>query len=327
MGFTRAVKSKSKLRLAFTGPSGSGKTYSALAVACALGRCAVLDTEHGSATLYADAFEFDVHDGFKPPWHPDTYIQAMREAAKAGYDVIVIDSLSHAWAGQGGLLEEVDKIAQRSKSGSSFNAWRDATPIQHRLIEEILGLPCHVVVTMRSKTEWVLDQVERGGRTVTQPRKVGLAPVQRDGIEYEWTVSLDLDHDHRALVSKTRCSALDGAVIHKPGKGLAEQLREWLERGEIVAPQKEEPRVELDQDNQVPQRSNGNGKKHTDEPASEAQIARLKEYEKDEKLSVAWRVRITHLLSKPITKGKAGAMIAAVKQHMEQPKTESGANT
>ena len=228
--FKQAVKHESKLRLAISGPSGSGKTYTGLTVATALanGRpVAVIDTEHGSASKYADLFAFDVLN-LSAPFHPDRFVDAILDARAAGYAVVVIDSLTHAWNGQGGLLEIVDEIARRMKSANTFAAWKDATPIQNRLIEAIVSSDIHIIATMRSKQEYVLEQVERNGRTTTQPRKVGMAPVQRDGMEYEFDVYLDMDIDNTAIVAKTRCPALAGRAIQKPGKELADTLREWL---------------------------------------------------------------------------------------------------
>ncbi len=226
--FQKAVKTEAKLRLAFTGPAGSGKTYSALAVATALvpgGRVAVLDTEHGSAAKYADIFDFDTV-AMEPPFHPDRYAEVIAAAAKAGYDVLILDSMSHAWTGQGGMLDVVNDIARARYQGNTFAAWKDGTPIQNRLIEAILNAPIHVIATMRSKTEYALTKDEKTGKT--KPEKIGTAPVQRDGFEYEYDVIIDLGIDNAGVVNKTRCPALTGKVINKPGAELAAVLRDWL---------------------------------------------------------------------------------------------------
>lgn len=228
--FTKAVKHEAKLRLAIAGPSGSGKTYSALAIASSLagdGRIAVVDTEHGSAAKYADIFNFDVLE-MTAPYHPDRFAEAIREASQAGYSVVILDSLSHAWNGAGGLLDIVESISRRMKTANSFAAWKDATPIQNAFIEAIVSAPLHIIATMRSKQEYVLEAVERNGRTVTQPKKVGMAPVQRDGFEYEFDVFFDMDIDNNAIVSKTRCPSLAGQVIQKPGGQVATVLKDWL---------------------------------------------------------------------------------------------------
>jgi hypothetical protein len=233
--FKPAVKHESKLRLAIAGPSGSGKTYSALAIGTALGKTAVVDTEHGSAAKYADLFPFDVLE-MSAPFHPDRFVEAINAASGAGYDVLIIDSLSHAWNGAGGLLEIVDQIAGRMKTSNSFAAWKDATPIQNALIEAIVGSRIHIIATMRSKQEYVLEQVERNGRTISQPKKVGMAPVQRDSMEYEFDVYLDMTIENDAIVQKTRCPQIAGAVFSKPGAELAATLREWLSG--VPAPEK-----------------------------------------------------------------------------------------
>ena len=232
--FKKAVKHESKLRLAIAGPSGSGKTYTALAVGTALGKVAFADTEHGSASKYADLFDFDVVN-IQPPFHPDKFVEVIKQAAAMGYDVVILDSLTHAWNGSGGLLEVVDEIAKRMKTVNTFAAWKDATPIQNRLVDSIVTAPIHVIATMRSKQEYVLEQVEQNGRKVNIPRKLGMAPIQRDGLEYEFDVYLDMDIDNNAIVAKTRCTVLQGKVISRPGANLAETLQDWLS-GEALPP-------------------------------------------------------------------------------------------
>lgn len=226
MTFTRARKSASRLRMALAGPSGSGKTYSALLIATGLadgGPIAVIDTERGSASKYADQFTFDVLE--LDSFHPDRYIEAIQAAATAGYAVLVIDSLSHAWNGTGGALELHDQAVKRQKTQNSYTAWADITPLQNKLVNAITGAPLHVIATMRAKTEYIQDKNERGGTTI---RKVGMAPIQRDGMEYEFDVMGQIDLDHTLVIEKSRCSALSGAVIAKPGAHLAETLADWL---------------------------------------------------------------------------------------------------
>jgi len=224
--FKPAVKSESKLRLALVGPSGSGKTYSALAIASALGqKVAVVDTERGSASKYADLFTFDVMT--PESFEPEVVVKAAKEAAAAGYDVLVVDSLSHFWMGEGGALDQVDRVAKRSRTENSFAAWKDVTPRQNAMVGALVGAALHVVVTMRTKTEWVIEQQQRGDRTINVPKKVGLAPVQRAGLEYEFDLVADMD-EATMVVSKSRCPALAGKVIREPGADVAEILRAWL---------------------------------------------------------------------------------------------------
>lgn len=223
MEFHKATKHASKLRLAFIGPAGSGKTYSALSVATALGgKVAVIDTERGSASKYADVFEFDVME--LETFAPDMFVKAIHAAESAGYDIIIVDSLSHAWMGKGGALEMVDDHARRER-GNSFGAWRHVTP-EHNAMVDALQSKAHIIVTMRSKTEWVVEEDSKGKKV---PRKIGLAPVQRDGLEYEFDVVGDLDQDNVYVVTKSRCSALAGKAIAKPGEQLAETLKAWLD--------------------------------------------------------------------------------------------------
>jgi len=170
-------------------------------------------------------------------FHPQRYIEAIREAQAAGYDVLIIDSLSHAWMGKDGALELVDKAAKRNPSGNSFAAWRDVTPLHNALVDTMVATRLHIIVTLRSKMEYVQEKDEKGKTVI---RKVGLQPVQRDGLEYEFDVVGDLDQDNTLVVSKTRCSALLAAVISKPGRELAATLAEWLD-GEPVPDPPEPP--------------------------------------------------------------------------------------
>ena len=224
MGFKKATKAAAKLRLGLIGPAGSGKTMTALRVAHGLGgRVAVIDTERGSASLYSGerGLDFDVLE--LDSYEAEKFIQAIGQAEAEGYDVLIIDSLSHAWAGKGGILEFVDKAAKRS-GGGSFSGWRDATPLHNQLVDAILGAKLHVICTLRSKVEHVIEQVN--GRT--QVRKVGLQPVQRDGLEYEFTVVGDVTQDHELIVTKTRAAWLKDQIVREAGEDLGKQLAAWL---------------------------------------------------------------------------------------------------
>ena len=228
MAFQKATKKQAKLRMALIGPSGSGKTMTALKIATALGnRVALIDTERGSASKYADKFSFDTCE--LASFHPDKYIEAIKEA-ESGYDVLIIDSLSHAWTGKDGALELVDRAAKR-QSGNSFGAWRDVTPLHNALVDAIVGAKCHIIATMRSKTEYVQEKNAQGK---TEIRKVGMAPVQRDGLEYEFDVVGDLDFTNNLIISKSRCEALTGAQILKAGPEVAATLQAWLTDGAAV---------------------------------------------------------------------------------------------
>lgn len=236
--FEKATKKQARLRLALIGPSGSGKTYSALSIAKHLGsRIAVIDTERGSASKYADEFDFDCVE--LATFAPQNFIDAIHAADAAGYDVLVIDSLSHAWIGKGGSLEQHDREVDKQKVKNSFTAWREVTKQHNALIDAILQSRCHVISTMRSKTAHV--QEEENGRKVV--RKIGMEAIQRDGMEYEFDVVGDLDWSHKLAISKTRCRALDGAVIEKPGQEIADTLKNWLTDG--AADRSEQERADV----------------------------------------------------------------------------------
>jgi hypothetical protein len=225
MHFRRATKYDAKLRFAVCGPAGSGKTYTLLQVATELGGpIALIDTERGSASKYADLFEFDVLE--LGSFDPVSLIEIIDKAASEGYRVLCIDSLSHFWTGKDGELDKVDRAARRMQTPNSFTAWKQVTPLHNALIDKIVSAPLHILVSMRAKTEWIIDRDERTGKTA--PRKVGLAPVMRDGIEYEFDVCGDMDQENALVITKSRCPKLAGGVFPKPGKELAELLKEWL---------------------------------------------------------------------------------------------------
>lgn len=227
MEFTKAVRKKAKLRLALTGPSGSGKTYGALLIAKGLGgKIAVIDTEHGSASLYSHLCEFDALE-LTPPYSPERYIAAIKAAEKAGYETLVIDSTTHEWSGSGGCLEINEQTAQSKFRGNTWSAWNETTPRHRAFIDAMLQADMHVIATGRSKTETA--QTEEGGRKKVV--KLGMKTEQRDGFEYEFTAVLDIVHSgHYATASKDRTGLFSGDPVP-----LSEQtgvmLRDWLAGG------------------------------------------------------------------------------------------------
>ena len=229
--FSHASKEQAKARIALTGPSGSGKTYTALVVGTELGkRVALIDTERGSAAKYADQFDFDTLQ--LVTFEPAALVDALAVAADAGYDVLIVDSFSHFWSGAGGILEQVDNAAKRAGSGGSFAGWREARPLERAMFDALLAYPGHVIVTMRTKTEYVVETDERGRKV---PRKVGLKPDQREGIEYEFDIVGDLDHENTLVLSKSRAAPLSGLVIRKPDARFADAILDWLNAG-VPAP-------------------------------------------------------------------------------------------
>lgn len=239
--FQEGVREQLKARLGFVGPAGSGKTYSALVFASTLGKnIFVIDTEDRSALYYADEFTFK-HLPLGPPYSPARYIAAMQAAIDQGADVILLDSLTHAWADEGGVLDMKDKIAARSRSGNSFDAWREATPEHNKLVNFLVRCPVHLLATMRSKTAYVMEEyTDRNGQTKTKPVKIGMEPIQRQGMDYEFTLVADLDTENTIMVTKSRCKPLARAVVRNPDKDptntqeMAKRFAAWLDEG--VAP-------------------------------------------------------------------------------------------
>lgn len=228
-GFRKAERKKVKLKIGISAPSGAGKTYSALLIAHGIcedwEKIAVIDTENGSAELYSNLGEYLVCQ-IAPPFTPQKYIDLIHEAEEEGVKVLIIDSLSHAWSGEGGLLDMQDKIARASKSGNSYTAWREITPEHNRLVDTILQSPLDIIVTTRSKAEYVLTD-DNGKKGV---KKVGMAPVFREGLEYELTTFFEMTQDHLATVSKDRTDLFNGKTFI-PSEETGKLLNEWRELG------------------------------------------------------------------------------------------------
>jgi hypothetical protein len=247
--FSPAVKEQLKARVAIDGPTGSGKTWTALQWARILagkdGAVGVVDTENRSAAYYAPSpgdepdrlqwwdppYEFG-HMPWQPPYDPRKLAQVIQSAGdELGDDgVLVIDSFTHFWNGEGGTLDVVD--AASARSGNSFTGWKAGTPAQRHLIDTIIHAPFHVICTMRSKMEYVLEEQVKNGKKIQVPKKIGMQPEQRAGVEYEFTVVADMDLEHRLVVSKSRCSLIADVVVdagrsHEP----AEMFAGWLSSG------------------------------------------------------------------------------------------------
>lgn len=252
--FQKVERLKSKLRLALTGVSGSGKTLGGLYIAYGMtgawSKIALIDTEHERARLYAN--RSDLHTGeflycpMDPPYSAERYKALVKEAADiVGPDgVVIIDSFSHAWNNEGGILDAKDRIASR-QGQTSYTAWNEAGKLQNNLVNTILAVDCHTIVTMRSKMDYVMEMDDRGKQ---KPVKVGLAPVQRDDTEYEFDIVLDIARNHVATASKD-VTFLDnyGDVINIE---LGQKLKTWLDNG--VEPEPKKPTVKADKPKQTP---------------------------------------------------------------------------
>lgn len=227
--FKKATKKQAKLRLALFGVSGSGKTYSALRLAKGLGgSIAVIDTENHTACKYSDRFDFDVCECEKASIN--NIVNLLNEASE--YDVLIIDSLTHAWDE---LLEEVNRIAKTKFGGNSWSAWSEGTPKQRAFIKALLDFKGHLIVTMRSETSWEVTENDKGKKV---PVRIGTAPKQGKSIEYEFDMLMQLSQDHSALVLKDRTGKYQDECIDLIDEELGKQLGEWLSDGEVVKEEK-----------------------------------------------------------------------------------------
>lgn len=227
--FRKAERKQVKLKIGISAPSGAGKTYSALLMAYGIcgdwEKIAVIDTENGSAELYSNLGGYSVCP-INPPFTPAKYREAIKSAEMEGFQVLIIDSLSHAWSGEGGLLDMQDKATKASKSGNSYVAWREVTPEHNKLVDAILQSPMDIIVTTRAKAEYVVtdDNGKKGYK------KIGLAPVFRDGLEYELTVFFDMTQEHIATASKDRTGIFDTKSFI-PTVETGKLMDEWRKSG------------------------------------------------------------------------------------------------
>ena len=223
-----AAKTQRKARIAVIGPAGCGKTMTSLLLARGLagdkGRIGVVDTEHGSASLYSRVVAFDKIE-FKPPFTPARYSAAVKAVSAAGYDVLICDSMSQEWNGEGGVLQMVE--ANKARIRNDFAAWNGPSQEHEAFIQTVVGLPMHVISTFRSKTEYSL--VTENGRTKVE--KLGMGAITRDQAEYEYDLVLEMTLDHKAVVTKSRISEFADQVITKPDSETGAKLRAWLDDG------------------------------------------------------------------------------------------------
>jgi hypothetical protein len=229
----KATRSVEKLRLALGGPSGAGKSYSGHLLAKGMGikKYCVIDTEGGSANLYADEFSFD-HISFEPPYSPERYIEAISYAESLGYELIIIDSLSHEWMYANEVISRM--------TGNGIKNWGEYKSKRHApLVEKILNSKSHIIVTTRSKTEY--EEVEENGKK--KYKKVGLAAKQEGDLEYEFTVVFDISRDHYYTCSKTRARSLESPDPQLLTEEVGKKLIEWLNKGEAAEETKKAPKT------------------------------------------------------------------------------------
>jgi KaiC/GvpD/RAD55 family RecA-like ATPase len=225
-----AQRKKMKARVAVTGGSGFGKTYTALELATGFagdsGQIAVLDSQHGQSCLYADLFDFHILE--LDTHSPDTYAEAITDIGEQGFDVLVVDSISLAWMGTDGALALVDK-ASKKFSGNTYAAWGEVTPMQNRMTDAIQAYPGHIIVTIRSKTDFDL---EKGSDGKSKPVEKGMEPIQRDGFSYIMDLEIRMDATHTGEITKTRYHDIEQMEIDKPDRSLADYILERLNVGE-----------------------------------------------------------------------------------------------
>jgi len=228
MKLTTAQRNQAVIKMALQGPSGSGKTYSSLLIASGLcndwTKVAIIDTEYHSAHLYSSLGTYNVLS-LEEPFSPERYIEAIESCESAGMKVIIIDSISHEWEGSGGILDIHGGMA-----GNSFANWAKLTPRHNAFVQKILQSPCHIIATIRSKQDYVLT--DRNGKMV--PEKVGLKGVTRDGMDYEFSLVLDLDIKHMATASKDRTGLFMDKYPVVPSGLTGERIRTWCLGDELM---------------------------------------------------------------------------------------------
>lgn len=276
--FERAQRRKAKLKIGMAGVSGSGKTYSALLLAKGLvlppyeGKVAVLDTENRSAELYSDLFPYDVAV-IKAPFTTEKYVELILAAEAAGYEVVIIDSLTHAWSAEGGILDQQSAWAAREKN--PYTAWRHVTPKHNKLVDTMLQANCHIIATIRSKAAYEI--VKADGRSV--PQKIGMAPIQREGMDYEFTLMFDIDREgHVAFASKNRTSEFKDKEMFTISEDTGRRIREWYLSGagdEVMSELTSSPGEEPKEVFKTPEPAEKKPKKKPEEETLEQKIQKL----------------------------------------------------
>lgn len=233
MHLQKATRKQAKIKLSLAGSSGNGKSFSAILLAKGLcndfSKIAVIDCENYSASLYSHLGDFNVIN-LSAPYHPDKYVEAIQLCQQSGMEVIIIDGISPEWSGKGGCLDLHEKETAKMRIPNSFTAWASITPKHQAFIDAIVNSSCHVISTIRSKTEYVL--AERNGKQI--PQKIGMAPITRDGFDFEVTIAFDIDQQHKAFCTKDRSGLFQDRepFIITPDTG--RKILEWCNISEVV---------------------------------------------------------------------------------------------
>lgn len=223
MQLRQSERKRAKIKMALQGSAGSGKTYSSLLLAQGLtngdfSKVAIIDTENGSADLYAHLGNYNVLS-LQTPFTPQKYVEAIEVCEKAGMEVIILDSISHCWDY---LLDYHSSLA-----GNSFTNWAKIKPLEKLFIDKILQSNAHVIATMRTKQDYVLNQ--KDGKFI--PEKVGLKAVQRDGLDFEFTLVFDVDIKHFAVASKDRTEIFMDKPEFKISTETGKKILDWCNSG------------------------------------------------------------------------------------------------
>ena len=227
----KAVKSRVKLKVGVQGPSGSGKTWGALALARNMwpeSKICLIDTENESASLYADRWDFDTIP-LRAPFTTDRYIQAIDAAIDGKYDVVIIDSITPQWDGEGGILRRKEELDRRP-GANSYTNWATFTPEHEKFKQHLVQSPIHLICTMRSTQEYAMS--EKDGKKKIE--KLGMSPIQRAGFSYEFSIVFDLQMDHIATVDKDRTGLFDARTFSLSDPKVAKEIKNWLESGKVV---------------------------------------------------------------------------------------------
>lgn len=227
MEFKEAKRSDIRIKMAIAGPSGGGKTFSSLEIAKGLlggdlSKCGVLQTEAGRAQCYLEKGPFKVLE-MAPPFSFEKFIEGIDAAEKAGLKCLIIDSISDEWSGLGGALDIHQDVSDAVKN--SFTAWKKVTPKHEGVFNKILSSPIHIICTVKKKTDYVMEQ---GANGKTQPKRVGVKDIQREGTEYRWMIQFDVDQEtNMATVAKDNTSLFQGKPAFKITEETGKLIRDW----------------------------------------------------------------------------------------------------